>query len=276
MALINASLLQLEIYTPDPLKLGAYYAAAFAMHVEGNPVDVLCTGNDRSLRLLQGPAGQLRGANFRCSDASVLDTLRSSLRTYRVAPVDDSDDSIAVCDPEGRQLRFTLRPQAQPQSNVGNGLSQPPARLQHFAIRTPEPEALLSFYTNGLGFLLSDRVEDEKGRLTAAFLRADEEHHVLAIFRAAAIQFDHFSCETTDWTALRDWADRMATSGHELAWGIGRHGPGNDTFFMVRDPDGNMAEISAELEICQPDRPVGVWPHRPSTLNRWGVAIMRS
>ncbi len=267
---------------------------AFAMHVEGSPVDVLCTGNDRSLRLLQGPAGQLRGATFHCSDASVLNTLRSSLQACRIAPIDEGEDSIAVCDPEGRQLRFTLRPlpqshsqshsqsqsQSHPQPNSQShfdaGLIPPPARLQHFAVRTPEPEALLSFYTNGLGFLLSDRVEDETGRLTAAFLRADEEHHVLAIFRAASIQFDHFSCETTDWTALRDWADRMAGSGHELAWGIGRHGPGNDTFFMVRDPDGNMAEISAELEICRPGRPVGVWPHRPSTLNRWGVAIMRS
>jgi hypothetical protein len=45
---------------------------------------------------------------------------------------------------------------------------------------------------------------------------------------------------------------------------------------MVKDPDGNLAEISAELEICASDRPLGTWPHRPETLNRWGVAIMRS
>jgi hypothetical protein len=45
---------------------------------------------------------------------------------------------------------------------------------------------------------------------------------------------------------------------------------------MVKDPDGNLAEISAELEVCAPDRPVGLWPHRPETLNQWGVAIMRS
>ncbi len=54
-------------------------------------------------------------------------------------------------------------------------------------------------------------------------------------------------------------------------------GPGNDTFLMVKDPDGNLAEISGPiLEVCAPDRPSGVWPHRPQTLNRWGVALMRS
>jgi hypothetical protein len=60
------------------------------------------------------------------------------------------------------------------------------------------------------------------------------------------------------------------------AWGIGRHGPGNDTFLMVKDMDGNMGEISSDLEVCVPGRPAGIWPHQPQTLNRWGVAIMRS
>jgi len=98
----------------------------------------------------------------------------------------------------------------------------------------------------------------------------------MAIFRSRDIRFDHFSCEVPDWTGVRDWADHMARLPVPLAWGVGRHGPGNDTFFMIQDADGNMAEISAELEVCAPDRPVGIWPHDPSTLNQWGVAIMRS
>ena len=98
----------------------------------------------------------------------------------------------------------------------------------------------------------------------------------MALFRAAEVRFDHFSCEVKGWPDLRDWADHMARVGVDLAWGVGRHGPGNDTFLMVRDMDGNMGEISSDLEVCAPDRPAGVWPHRPQTLNRWGVAIMRS
>jgi len=28
----------------------------------------------------------------------------------------------------------------------------------------------------------------------------------------------------------------MATNGIPIHWGIGRHGPGNDVFLMVKDP----------------------------------------
>jgi len=42
-----------------------------------------------------------------------------------------------------------------------------------------------------------------------------------------------------------------------LEWGPGRHGPGNNLFVFVHDPEGNWIEISAELEQVTPDRPVG-------------------
>jgi len=45
---------------------------------------------------------------------------------------------------------------------------------------------------------------------------------------------------------------------------------------MVKDPDGNLFEISADLEVCGAARPAGAWPHEQRTLNLWGTAIMRS
>ena len=44
----------------------------------------------------------------------------------------------------------------------------------------------------------------------------------------------------------------------------------------LRDPDGNLAEISSEIEHCAPGRPAGLWPHEERTLNLWGKAILRS
>jgi catechol 2,3-dioxygenase-like lactoylglutathione lyase family enzyme len=177
-----------------------------------------------------------------------------------------------VRDPEGRLITF-LAPHDGLQLD---GPQQLTARLQHFGVRTPSPATLVDFYVERLGFVLSDRVVDDQGKLTAAFLRTDSEPHSMAIFRAPELRFDHFSCEAPDWEHLRDWADHMAEVGVDLAWGIGRHGPGNDTFLMVKDMDGNLGEISSDLEVCAPGRPAGEWPHRPQTLNQWGVAIMRS
>jgi len=59
-----------------------------------------------------------------------------------------------------------------------------------------------------------------------------------------------------------------------LMWGPGRHGPGNNIFIFVEDPDKNWIEISAELEIMY-DRPAKNWPHEEYTLNSWGRGILR-
>jgi hypothetical protein len=61
-----------------------------------------------------------------------------------------------------------------------------------------------------------------------------------------------------------------------VKWGPGRHGPGNNLFLFVHDPDGNWVELSAEIEVVAPDRPLGFWPHEERTLNSWGSAPLRS
>ena len=75
---------------------------------------------------------------------------------------------------------------------------------------------------------------------------------------------------------IRDWADRFAERHIPLRWGPGRHGPGNNLFFFVTDPDGNWVEFSCDLEQVEGPRPVKTWAHEERTLNSWGAAYMRS
>jgi catechol 2,3-dioxygenase-like lactoylglutathione lyase family enzyme len=159
---------------------------------------------------------------------------------------------------------------------ASNAKALPPAITQHLGIRTPNIDAMATFYSEVLGFVVSDRVHDDQGQLRACFLRTSELHHALALFGAPVSCFDHQSFEAPDWEGLKHWADHMGGLRQEIVWGVGRHGPGNDVFFMVRDPDGNLAEISSEIEVCTPDRPMGIWKHEERTLNLWGKAIMRS
>jgi hypothetical protein len=79
-----------------------------------------------------------------------------------------------------------------------------------------------------------------------------------------------------DWTAIRDWADRFADRRITLRWGPGRHGPGNNLFFFVNDPDGNWIEFSTELELVEGPRETKLWIHEERTLNSWGTAFLRS
>ena len=112
------------------------------------------------------------------------------------------------------------------------------------------------------------------GTVNTLFTRSNHEHHTLACFRQDRQGVDHHSYEAGDWSVIKDWCDRMGDLRIPIMWGPGRHGPGNNVFIFVEDPDGNWIEISAELEVIY-DRPVKHWKHEPRTLNSWGRAIMR-
>lgn len=272
---INAVLRRLVLSSPQPSELARFYSHAFDYQAAYDADECRCEAQGRSLWIRRGAANQLQESHFVFPTdeawrdyAAQLEARRVSYRTSRL----DDGAALVVSDPDGRDICFAVA-----RSSDDVTMSSPrPARLQHYAVRTASPQKLMEFYVERLGFTLSDLVRDDAGELSAAFLRTDHEHHALAIFRAPEARFDHFSCETSGWLELRDWADHMASRSVRIVWGIGRHGPGNDTFFMVHDPDGNLAEISSDLEVCVDDRPVGFWKHRMETLNQWGVAIMRS
>lgn len=273
---IGATLAALTLATPEPAVLAQFYAATFGLQCRTHARGITCSGRQRTLELVPGEAGRLRGASLRFHDDASMQRHRARLAARGLVPARFDANGYTIPDPLGHELTFLAPTTADAAGRDAPTTGPTPARLQHFALRTPAPEPLAGFYVEQLGFVVSDRVLDDDGDLTAIFLRTDAEHHAMAIFRAPLTRFDHFSCEVEDWVAMRDWADHMARAGVELAWGVGRHGPGNDTFLMVRDRDGNMGEISAELETCLPGRPAGTWPHRPQTLNQWGVALMRS
>jgi len=274
---INAVLQRLVLSSPQPEAVAGFYCRAFDYRLTREGDECRCEGQHRSLWIRRGAANQLVESHFLFSDPDsferyVLDLSRRGIpHAYCVSPA-----VLKIRDPDGRSVVFSTTSEAN-RSTADFADDMPrQARLQHYAVRTPEPQQLVDFYTQALSFTVSDLVRDSAGELTAAFLRTDAEHHALAIFRAPERRFDHLSCETRDWSSLRDWADHLAARSVRLVWGVGRHGPGNDTFFMVLDPDGNLAEISSELEVCAEDRPVGHWDHRMETLNQWGVAILRS
>jgi len=272
---IGAQLHHLQLLSPDPGTCARFYGRVYGMQVEREGERWICAAPQRRLLLAKGPANQLAFAAYAFGSETALRAYQERIEA-RIAVAPGASplfglSAFTVADPDGNRIVFGADSAA---ASVDE--QELSARLQHVAIRSRDPDALIAFYRDILGFVVSDRVEDDQGHLRACFLRTDAEHHALAIFRALELRHDHLSFEVTDWRDVRDWADRVGSLGVPMVWGVGRHGPGNDTFFMVRDPDGNLAEISAELEVCATGRPTGVWPHEQRTLNLWGVAIMRS
>jgi hypothetical protein len=180
------------------------------------------------------------------------------------------EEAFAVGDPDGNTLVFGT-----PQDGAPAKSDRLPGRLQHSVVGSPNLRELTDFRLK-LGFVLSDEMKDDDGNLTAVFLRSDEEHHSLGMFRTRVPKFDHYSMETTSWNDIRDWADHLGDMRIPLSWGPGRHTLGNNLFFMVCDADGNMVELSAEIEMMDRDMAARIWKHEAHTLNKWGVAWMRS
>lgn len=279
---IGAHLHHLQLHSPDPEALARFYARAYGMVAAPRAGGWHCAGPGRDLLITTGPANRLGFAAFAFGSDSALAAFRARVAARTDVRANCSPlfagQGFSVTDPHGNAIAFGRAAlAADVAEDVAAMLPVPaPIRLQHFALRSTLPAELLAFYRDVLGFVVSDRVQDDTGRVRACFLRTDAEHHALAIFDSTEARHDHLSFETTGWAALRDWADHMGRLREPIVWGVGRHGPGNDVFFMVRDPDGNLAEISAEIEVCAPGRTEGLWPHEQRTLNLWGMALMRT
>ena len=255
--------------SPKPEPLAQFYGELLGDRVAPLPDDSwLVAGRGRRLVVGKGSAASVPYFALELQDQAHLETYRRKLRkTEDFSSPPFVPGAFTVTDPDGRRVAFGVSRL----SHENGGL---PGRLQHFVCATQRLQEMLEFY-RGLGMVESDRVL-EGSDLSAVFLRSDPEHHSFAAFRAPESRPDHHCYETTGWLDIRDWADRMASLRIPLWWGPGRHGPGNNLFFMIEDPDGHKVEFSAELELMPRDMPHRTWPHEQRTLNLWGSAWMRS
>lgn len=273
-----ARLDHLELGCSDPAASADFYRRAMGYAIEPRGAGYLAHGPSRRLMLVPGQGRTLVSAGFALPDADELAALRARIAAAGIAREDGPtalfSDAVAVRDPDGNRFVFGLSTDTD--RPVGDAPATPQARLQHVVMASRDPAAIVRFFIDVLGFTLSDDVLDGEGGVRTSFLRCSDEHHSFAVFLANENRFDHHCYETSDWNAIRDWGDHMAREHVVIQWGPGRHGPGNNLFIFVHDPDGNWIEISAELEVVGHARPAGQWPHEQRTLNSWGQGLLRS
>ncbi|MFY9315543.1 MAG: VOC family protein [Burkholderiales bacterium] len=270
-----ARLHHLKRCSAEPERLARWYGELLGDRVE--PLaggEWLVQGHARRLVVGKGATGAVPEIALAMRDATHLAAYAAALDAAGVAraPAQSRlllEGAFAVTDPDGRRALFGLPVRA---AGVQSRL---PGRLQHFVCASTRVPEMLAFYRDKLGARESDRVLEGEA-LAAVFLRSDPEHHVFATFRAPESRPDHHAYETGGWMDIRDWGDHLASLRIPMWWGPGRHGPGNNLFFMIEDPDGYKVEFSAELELLPEDAVFRTWPHEERTLNLWGSAWMRS
>lgn len=281
-ALWGAQLDHLTFTCPDPAQMADFYGSVLglaAQQTEGQ--SFLLSGPGRRIVIRPGEQFDQTGSAFRFKTAAALERYRTALTAggLNLKPHGSPllADGFAVADPDGRDIQFGI-------TNPDIMLpvpadTTPPGRLQHVVVATTDLGQMIRFYEQTLGFRPSDYVVDEASDerpVTAAFYRSDPEHHSFAVFRADSSRPDHHAYEVECWNDIRDWADRLAERDIQIWWGPGRHGVGNNLFFMIEDPWGYKIELSAELETVPAETEVRTWAHGPRALNLWGNAWMRS
>ncbi len=232
------------------------------------------------LDLVPGDPG-LDHFGFEVRDPGGLDGIRQRLTNAEVPyadldavyvdePVEPGAEAVGVVleDPDGNTVHFHGPVQRQGEHAADTG--RRPIKYQHITLATTDVAPMVAFYVGTVGFRMSDQLED--GRF--AWLRSNREHHTLAVVKTGvAGDIDHYSYDLAEWEDFKAWCDRLTDEGIDVAWGPGRHGPGNNLFVFFDDPAGNHVELSAEMEKFHDDRVEYVprtWQPAPTSVNLWG------
>jgi catechol 2,3-dioxygenase-like lactoylglutathione lyase family enzyme len=119
-----------------------------------------------------------------------------------------------------------------------------PSSLAHVVIGSPDQPATLSFFTDVLGFEISDELPG-----IIAFTRCGQSHHNVAIQSAPVAMVHHvaFEVDTIDDVA-RGGSDLVRADASRQLWGLGRHAIGSNWFWYLREPNGHFVEYTADID----------------------------
>ncbi len=179
-------------------------------------------------------------------------------------------DTLWFTDPDGNRIEISVASSEylSPGANHARRVLLRPYTLQHVALYTSRLEEMVDFYTEALGFDISDWLLRE-----CAWLRCNSNHHTL-VFLQGKQAVDHVGYSIADGPELLRWADYLSRNQLPVLWGPGRHGAGNDLFLRFADAEGLHIELSAELQqyydrdVTTPPR---LWHTRETALNLWGA-----
>ena len=224
------------------------------------------------LRLVHSPRRRLVELCIGAEDQDDIDRITSQLAAIDAAPTPRAG-GIASTDPgSGVCVRIEIAPKLRQEASPAPayngpgrydrtgrsprlpGEGKPPAarprKLGHCVIGSTDIDASNRFFTDGIGFKVSDSI---KG--VAHFMRCTTDHHNVLVQRAPVQFLHHTSWQVED-------VDEIGLGAHALlskdpsrhVWGFGRHYIGSNFFWYFRDPAGNFAEYYADMDCILDDQ----------------------
>ncbi len=261
----------------------------------GGPGTFATADGGDQLRLVGAPQRRLVEVVIGTDDTDDLDRIAARLAAVvPAAPVERPDGAVVVTDPpSGTRFRvevappLELAPREQAPFNTPGayerfGARAPgilretpvqPRKLSHVVLGSPDVDATRRLVVDGLGFKVSDEIAG-----VGAFLRCSTEHHNLLVQGAPVPFMHHASWQVDDVDEIgRGAAAMLAGHPERHVWGLGRHFIGSNFFWYLRDPAGNFAEYSSDIDVIVDDElwQPEVWSGMRS-LMAWGPDVPAS
>ena len=124
-----------------------------------------------------------------------------------------------------------------------------PRKLGHVVLGSTDQATSQRFFTEGLGFKISDTVPG-----LAAFMRCSTDHHNVLVQQAPLAFLHHTSWQVDDVDEVGRGATAMLEKDPARhVWGLGRHHVGSNFFWYLRDPAGNFSEYYSDLDCIVDD-----------------------
>lgn len=123
-----------------------------------------------------------------------------------------------------------------------------PRKLGHVVIGSTDQAATQRFFTDGLGFKVSDEAP------FASFMRCSTDHHNVLVQQAPLNFLHHTSWQLEDVDEIGRGATAMLEKDPDRhVWGLGRHHVGSNFFWYLKDPAGNFSEYYSDLDCIVDD-----------------------
>ncbi|MCT9933792.1 VOC family protein [Planotetraspora sp. A-T 1434] len=224
-------------------------------------------GGPRQLRIVETPVRRLLAVGIGADDQDDLGRIAESLKRFDVASDVDGDRLTTTEPVTGLTVTVSvaphIRPKPAPDPHLPNHRARSvlamladepvrPRKLGHVFLGSTDAETTQRFFTDGIGFKVSDEV-----RNAATFMRCSTDHHNLVVGASPVNYLHHSSWEVADVDSIGR-AAKAVLEGHpeRHTWGFGRLAVGSNYFYYLRDPAGNQCEYYCGMDEITDDQ---VW-----------------
>lgn len=188
-------------------------------------------------------------------------------------------------DPAGNRVELYWGPVKADSSFIPGrniaGFRTGPLGIGHVVLTCERIESVLPFYTELLGFGVSDYV---LAPFKAYFLHVNPRHHSLALIENGQRGFHHLMMELTQFDDVGHALDLAQLRKTDIAVTLGRHSNDHMTSFYVRTPSQFMIEYGwgglvidpATWQAVELTEGPSIWGHNRSWLSEEDNAVLRA